>query len=248
MAESYPNTWLAFKCDGDAAEIFEHNLPTPHYFDRKNDAIYALGWLISGYFGTGKGLEYLYDIIARILLSMPVVERIEIEPETEQEPIRLQQLQNTISLPAKMRKKIDTANRYQDAVFWAIKLQAERLIRTLGGWFPYQELEHWAFSVFEAPGDVKDRSTLRAKCRSVWYWYEKRDFKIPERRNFTMSRAEAGRSSAAKKAEQTKAKVIAAVAALEFLQEKVNATNIAKQAGIHRETAAKYLKKLREGQ
>jgi hypothetical protein len=244
MAESYRNTWLTFKCSGDAAEIFEHNLPTPHYFQRENETLYALGWLISGFFHTGKGVEYLNDIIARILLSMPVLEKIEIEPATRSKPIKLQQLQNAVSLPAALRTRIDTANRYQDTVFWAIKLQAEKYIRVLGGWFPYEELERWAFSVFEAPGDVKDRSTLRAKCRSVWHWYEKRDFNIPERREFTMSRAEAGRSSAAKKAEKTKAKVIAAVAALEFLQEKVNAANVARQASINRKTAAKYLKEL----
>lgn len=246
MAESYRNTWLAFKCSGDASELFEHNLPTPHYFQRENAALYALGWLINGFFHTGKGVEYLNDIIARIILSMPVLEKIDIEPATRSTPIKLQQLQNAVSLPAKIRTRIDTANRYQDTVFWAIKLQAERYIRVLGGWFPYEELERWAFSVFKAPGDVKDRSTLRAKCRSIWHWYEKRNFTIPEGRKFTMSREDNIKRVNEQRKLDAKRKVLEASNGLTVRKKngKISIKAVSEHTGISAKTVSKYLKEL----
>jgi response regulator of citrate/malate metabolism len=56
-----------------------------------------------------------------------------------------------------------------------------------------------------------------------------------------MSRAEAGRATAEKNAKKTEAKVRGAVANMQFLQEKITVTSVAKKAGVSRNTARKYL-------
>jgi hypothetical protein len=49
----------------------------------------------------------------------------------------------------------------------------------------YPQLESFAIYNFE----YKELSTLRCKCKSIFNWYEERDFKLP-RRKPKMSRAE----------------------------------------------------------
>jgi hypothetical protein len=247
VRELYQNTSLYFKASGDASELFEHNLPIPHYFHRYNASSYAIAWLVDGFFHTAKGIEYLNDIIARISLTMPIEGKYNHEPEWQEdiEPIKLQTFQNAKSLRteyAKQAIKRDNSTS-RDMVWWSIKAQTESFIRQFDGWFNYELLETWAFNLFV--DHVKDKSTLRAKCRDTWNWYEKRDFTIPKTdRGFTMSRAEAGKKAHTKLAADTKAKVIGAIESLKFLQEKINIANVAKQAGVSRDTAKKYLKEL----
>jgi hypothetical protein len=243
MSEFYRNTWLHFKCSGDGSELFEHNLPQPHHYERYSDASYAIGWLVSGFFHTGKGIAYLNDIIARIALTMPIITRIEEAPrKAEATPIKLRHLQNAVSLPNDLQARIAPEGHYHDAVFWAIKLQAERYIRVYDGWFDYQRLETWALDSFVPD---KERSTIRAKCRSVWHWYEQRDFIIPtRRRESTMSREDAAKRAREALAAEKKAKVIGAVESMKFLQEKITAAGVARYAGVDRKTATKYLKEL----
>lgn len=59
-----------------------------------------------------------------------------------------------------------------------------------------------------------------------------------------MSRSEAGRVTAAKNAAANEAKVRAAVTSLEFLQEKITVSSVARSAGVSRPTAQKYLEKM----
>jgi NACalpha-BTF3-like transcription factor len=246
----YQNTSLYFKASGDGSELFEHNLPTPHYYHRYNKESYAISWVIDGFFHTKKGIAFLNDIIARISLSMPIQERYEHEPvyEDDRDEIlgyQLKAFQNAKSMRSEYAKQ---AVKYEnnvsrDMVWWSIKYQAESFIRQFDGWFNYQLLEDWAVSLFL--DHVKDKSTLKAKCRATWHWYEQRNFTIPKTdRGFTMSRQEAGKATAKKKAEATKAKVIGAIESLKFLQEKINIANVAKQAGVSRNTAKKYLQEL----
>jgi NACalpha-BTF3-like transcription factor len=181
---------------------------------------------------------------------MPIQERYEHEPvyEDDRDEIlgyQLKAFQNAKSMRSEYAKQ---AVKYEnnvsrDMVWWSIKYQAESFIRQFDGWFNYQLLEDWAVSLFL--DHVKDKSTLKAKCRATWHWYEQRNFTIPKTdRGFTMSRQEAGKATAKKKAEATKAKVIGAIESLKFLQEKINIANVAKQAGVSRNTAKKYLQEL----
>jgi response regulator of citrate/malate metabolism len=59
-----------------------------------------------------------------------------------------------------------------------------------------------------------------------------------------MNRAEAGRAAAEKNAKKTEAKVRGAIAALQFLQEKITIASVAKQGAVSRDTARKYLKEI----
>jgi len=69
----------------------------------------------------------------------------------------------------------------QDNLFWAIKLYTEDLIRNYGEHkeVAYSLIESFAFSRFV--DRAKDKSTLKAKCRSIWNWYNERDWTIPKR-------------------------------------------------------------------
>jgi len=246
----YQNTSLYFKASGDASELFEHNLPTPHYYHRYNTDSYDIAWVIDGFFHTKKGITFLNDVIARISLSMPIQERYEHEPIYEDNlddilGYQLKAFQNAESLRKNYVKQAVSRDNStsRDMVWWSIKAQCESLIREFNGWFNYQLLEDWALNLFL--DHVKDKSTLKAKCRSTWHWYEKRDFEIPKsNREFKMSRAEAGKKAHTKLAQDTKAKVVGAIESLKFLQEKVNIANVAKHAGVSRDTAKKYLKEL----
>ena len=181
-------------------------------------------------------------MIARIMITLPIIQRVQEDPQCQDKRThKLAALQNAISLPANFKNRIDTSNRYQDAIFWAIKLQAEKLIRTFKGWFDYRLLEEWAIDQFVPD---KEQSTIKAKCRSVWHWYDNLNFEIPKGRSFDMSRQEAGRTSAAKNAAKAKAKVLGAIEALKFLQEKITIASVARQAGVSRDTAKKYLKEI----
>ena len=173
--------------------------------------------------------------MARFALSMDVKSiRTEAISKSGYE---LKQFQGLKSLSrAKNYERVDVG---RDNVFWAIKLHTEALIREYGGLVPYQLIEKYAFGLFIER--AKDKSTLRAKCRSIWEWYDAREWNIPKRKGQGMSREEAGRKTAQKKAEATKAKVIGAVEALKFLQEKINIANVARQAQVDRNTAKKYL-------
>lgn len=244
MTKVYQNTWLYFKASGDAMELLEHNLPMPNHFERLNANAYCLAWLISGYFHTGKGIAYLNDIIARLMLTMPIQRRIEEAPICKNEKVHeLRAFQNAISLPANLKNKIDTSNRYQDATFWAIKLQAEKLIRTFDGWFNYDLLESWAKDNFVPD---KENSTIRAKCRSVWHWYDKQDFKIPEGRTFKMSRTENAKRLNEQRKLDSKQKVLDAANTL-FVKNKngkLIVSKVAKEAEVNVKTAKKYLNEI----
>jgi hypothetical protein len=52
----------------------------------------------------------------------------------------------------------------------------------------YELIEDWAISQFEH----KEQSTIRAKCRSVWNWYNNKDWELPKNkgRKSEMSRTE----------------------------------------------------------
>jgi hypothetical protein len=229
--------WLHVRASGDGLEIAEYKLPTPNYYQRTDESSYYVAWLLNGYFGTVKSRAYLNDMIARLSMGMKIINRLSYAPKKmEGRAYELKEFQNLPSLPSRTAQRPNT-EKYDDAIFWAIKLESIHRIR-IYGWLDHDSLWEWAHEIFITK--AKDRSTLRAKVRSVWQWYRDRDWKIDDR-SFTMSRAEAGRATAEKNAKKTEAKVRGAVANMQFLQEKITVTSVAKKAGVSRNTARKYL-------
>ena len=232
--------WLHFRAEGDGLEIADYDLPTPNYYHRTNETTYTVAWLIDGYFGTAKGRAYLNDMIGRLSLGMKIANRLSYAPhKAEGKAYALKEFQNLPSLPRRKEQK-PNAEKYDDAIFWAIKLEAIAQIRATG-WCDHDRLKDWAFDLFVTK--AKDRSTLKAKVRNVWQWYQDRDWKIDDR-SFTMSRSEAGRATAEKNAKATEAKVRGAVTSLQFLQEKITISAVCKHAGVSHNTAKKYLKEM----
>lgn len=179
--------WLYFWINGVGDEWIDFHLPAPtiHKHISKGKG-YEIGWAIEGYFGTGKGQEFLNDIIARFLISFREqgIKRLPYKPkqlDTKTAKIyakiyKLREFSKQLdSLPTKKLTPY-RADTFADFVFWAIKLYAEDLIRQ-SGFVVYSALESWALSQFEH----KERSTIKAKCRSVWSWYEERNWDIKKK-------------------------------------------------------------------
>ena len=144
---------------------------------------YLIAYALNGYFGTQNGFKYLNDIIARFLITFRLesAQKLSYAPRITDKSIyngkiyKLKQLQALKSISGKQYAP-ERASNFEDHTFWAIKLYCEDLIRSQG-LATAQQLEEFAYGNFE-----KDRSTLRAKCRSIWNYYEQRDWQIKERR------------------------------------------------------------------
>lgn len=262
-----PNSgyWLHFLLR-EPLQWVDVGLPPPHYYlegTSGNDRQIAFAaWRIDGYFGTKKGVEYLNDVIARFLLTLDA-ERLPYRPYYEErkesarlydvEPYKLSEIASYLdSLPR--RKQIPRrADNYHDYTFWAIKFWVEDQIAANGEgtMVVYETLENWAMGQFLGH---KERSTIRAKCRSIWNWYDERGWTIPDTRKgkvSTMSRTEAATNAAKSKAEQARQKIIDAMnsviaADLKKKNGKWNAKKIAEVTGLHPETVRKHLKELTE--
>ena len=230
------NTKISITIQGDGSEIFEYSLPLPHNYTR-NGNIYTIEYAINGFFYTSKSVAYLNDILARFTLSMKVLDT-EVS-STNEKGIELSLFQGLKSIVR--HKNYESVDVGQDNIFWAIKLYTEDLIRESGegNLISYSLIESFAFARFI--DRAKDKSTLRAKCRSIWNWYDDRGWTIPKRKGLGMSRADGARIAHQKKAADTKAKVIGAIESLKFLQEKINIANVSRQAKVSRDTAKKYL-------
>ena len=249
MKKLYQNTGLYFKASGDGSELLDNNLPAPHYYHRFNQDYYSFAWLVDGYFHTNKGIAYLNDMIARLALTLPIETRYDYSPIYKEDitPIKLEALQNAKSLRTDFTKQIITRDNStsKDMVWWSIKAQTESLIRQFNGWFNYELLESWAFNMFI--DDVKDKSTLRAKCRSTWMWYERRDFVIPSKdRGFKMSRSNNMKRVNHIRKESSRDKIIYSSKkdALLMRNGKISVSAIANDAGVSRPTANKHLREL----
>jgi hypothetical protein len=86
---------------------------------------------------------------------------------------KLKELQALKSLTNKKLPRA-SADKFEDFTFWAIKFHCEDLIHSQG-LASAQQLIDFALSNFEG----KEQSTLKAKCRSVWNYYEQRNWTIP---------------------------------------------------------------------
>lgn len=231
------NTKITIKLQGDGLEMFDYSLPTPDAYHRYGDT-YTLEYLLNGFFHTIKGIAHLNDILARFTLSMPVKSiNTSKFPKNVYGGYRLEHFKGLKSIArAKDYEKVDCG---KDNLFWSIKLYTEALIKEYGGFVPYSLIESFAFERFI--DRAKDQSTLKAKCRSIWNWYNDRDWTIPTRKGLGMSRQEGAKIAHTKKAKDTKIKVQKAIQGLQFMQEKINIANVARDAQVDRNTAKKYL-------
>jgi len=140
----------------------------------------------------------------------------------------------------------------KDYTFWAIKLYTEDLIRQFGEGtpVPYHLIADWAFNQFD--DHKKGLSTVRAKVRSVWNWYDsKANWELPkDKRRFIMSRTDHIKKVHSNRRTATKNKIRAILDDM-FVQEEIKMKNgkykisaIAKLADIHRETVSEHLKEM----
>ena len=234
------NTQIAITIKGDGSEIHEYNLPTPDNYYRTGDR-YTLDYTLNGFFHTNKSQAYLNDVLARFTLSMDI-QRIQTKLLKDKAVYGGYKLESFKGLKSVIRAKdYEKVDNGQDNIFWSIKLYTEALIKEYGegNLIAYSLIESFAFDRFV--DRAKDKSTLKAKCRSIWNWYYARDWNIQTRKGLGMSRADGARKAHTQLAEATKAKVIGAIKALEFLQEKINIVNVAKQAQVSLNTSKKYL-------
>jgi len=261
-----PTTWLYFQMNGNGTEWIDQNLPIPNYLEHKQDK-YIIGYEIKGYFGTQKSQEYLNDIIARILITFKDLKACRLDNEVLPPlPLRsvryahtfghkydLKDLQGLQSIEGEKYLPRQSADNFEDHTFWAIKFHCEELIKRFGV-VEYQRLESFALRSFEG----KEYSTLKAKCRSVWNWYEKRNWKIPKgykKVNKSKEQIVASRKEHIKKVNEnrelkTRNKIKSLIDDI-FVQDKIKMKNgkfkisaIAKLTEIHRETVSKHLKEM----
>ena len=137
-----------------------------------------------------------------------------------------------------------------DQVFWAIKNFTEACIQKFGEGVvvPYQAIEDFAMRNFLAK---KERSTLRAKCRSIWNWYNERDWTIPQRKEFEMTRSERAKANAKLKYQRAQAAILGLLKGLfadEFRKEDGtwNVSKIARSTKLSRPTVIRHLRELQE--
>jgi hypothetical protein len=253
-----PTFWLHFHLKGTGVEWIDEGLPIPNYIHYTDDG-YFVAWQIDGYFGTKRGIDHVNDTIARYLLTFSENEakRLPWKPDVRDADHyfpkirKLRDLNKLKSLSKKIHAPV-RADSFEDYTFWAIKLYVEDRIREIG-MIEYPFLEDWALGQFIE----KERSTVRAKCRSIWNWYDQRDWQLPNlyTRKFTDEELRMSREDHIKKVNATrKAKTQAQIkSVLEdmFVQDEIRtktgkpkATAIAKILDMDYRTVSQHLKSM----
>ena len=245
------NTWLYMSFDGDITDSLGDIIPYPQkHFVNRYDTTYC--WLLDGYFGTEKGTKYLNDIIARFILTFCncKYEKHFYDTATSTVPLKLKAFQGLQSNKV-LNKEYLRAHVQFDSIFWTLKYYAEDLIRE-NSCIIYQKLEDYAFTNFIH--QAKDKSTLKAKCRSIWNWYEERDWEIGRvnkkfknnKEELMASRVEHMKKINKKRIEDTQRKIQNCIAGLysnEYKKPsgKWNIGKICEDTGLHRNTVAKHI-------
>jgi len=268
--------FLHFQVQGDGTEWIDAGLPTPNYFYRFNSKKglamdnYCIAYLIDGFFATQKGNEYLNDIIARFILTLPIKQRLIYPPPSDalhhEQAYKLKQFQNLRSKANEIKRNIGiNADWGDDQAFIELKLWLEYQIKNNGGEGSYVEFDlmlNYALSYYE----FKDRSTARSKCRNIWNWYEGRGWSYhvlstrPKHRRtkktkeeILMTRRERAISNAKAKAEKAKKAVINAITGLyaDEYKKKSGAWHIkriAETINLDPRVVSKYIKEYEKGE
>ncbi len=248
--------WLHFYLKGAGCEFIDYDLPIPNYLEHYGGSGgYAIGWKIEGYFNTVKGEKFLNDIIARFIITFADLspQRLAYKPEYQKDDKHAHILNKAYSLKdfSKKLKSIKTkkyiskrSNNFDDLVFWAIKFHAEDLIKTYKI-IPYELLESFALDQFR---HKKSNSTLKAKCRNIFNYYDALDFKIPTKRKALLSRSENIIKMNKERAAQKENMILNLIASpgkdlLKKKNGKFNISKIAKSLNFSRDTVKKYLPK-----
>jgi hypothetical protein len=202
-------------------------LPTPNYFYhfKGSGNSYGIGYLINGFFGTKKGYEYLNDIIARFILSIPIKERLMYPPSEDtlqhDRARELKEFQNLRSKASEIGRVVNS-DWGSDQIFIELKFWIEYQIKNNGGEGSPVEFDSFlnrALSYYE----FKDKSTAKAKCRNIWNWYEKRNWSYhiltKDKTNKTkeeikVTRIERAKTNAKAKADKARKTVINAITGL----------------------------------
>jgi len=175
---------------GNGTEWIDQGLPTPTYHEHINIG-YMIAYALDGYFGTTQGTQYLNDIIARFLITFREYKPTRVASSSLSSLKRsssslsanstylpkIYKLKELQALKSMSNKKLPraTADKFEDFTFWAIKFHCEDLIKEQGV-VSAEQLIQFALENFEG----KEHSTLKAKCRSVWNYYEQRNWTIPK--------------------------------------------------------------------
>jgi len=172
---------------GSMSDFLDFDLPYPTYLERINKG-YLIAWAIDGYFATTKGKKYFDDIATRFLIDFADNEpkRLPYKPKFKassnakvlERAYQLKQFDRCLQKKIKKNLIPQRTVMFEDEKFWAIKLHAEDLIRTYSI-CSYEMLIDFA----ELNYPTKEKSTLKAKCRSIFNYYEQRNFELPKRRN-----------------------------------------------------------------
>jgi len=226
-----------------------------------------IAYAIDGYFGTKASTNYLNDIIARFLISFKEYKPTRVDTATLTslrsdaastsygtylpKIYKLKELQKLKSL-ANNKLPRANADKFEDYTFWAIKFHCEDLIKSQG-MATAEQLINFAYTNFEG----KEKSTLKAKCRSIWHYYEKRNWSIPTpyKRKCTKEQHMATRQENMQKVNQNKIiknrNKIKAILDDMFLQDEIKFKNgkyrigkIAKLTELTEKTVSKYLKEM----
>lgn len=145
------------------------------------------------------------------------------------------------------------ADKFEDFIFWAIKFYCEDLIRSQG-MATAEQLIDFAYNNFEG----RERSTLKAKCRSVWHWYDQRDWQLQESsykrktkddKELFLTRQERALENARMAEERSRRKVMNIIKGLMAADYKKKSGSwhigkIAADTGLHRDTVSKHIKEL----
>lgn len=218
---------------------------------------YCVAYLIDGYFGTLKGINFLNDIVARFCLTLSIKKRLMHEPKPEYKQhahiYKLKNFQKLKSMTKKFVPRLNGQMPQDDNKFWELKLWLEYKIKNNGGegnYVDYELLLEHSLEFYK----WKDNSTARAKCRNIWNWYEDRDWQYhmlkkssKSKEEIKMTRQERARTNTKAKADKARKAVINAITGLyadEYKKKngKWHYGKIAKDIKLDRDTVAKYVK------
>lgn len=245
------------------SNLADFNIPLPQIV-RTSNYTHTISFIIDGVFKTPKGIDFLNDIIARIYLA--INEKIEIRSsindfmDNKVKPYRLKDFQNLPSITKKnYTKRNPNIIYYEDEVFYTIKYHFEGMIER--NFIDYQALESWACDMFLGKilhKRIKSYSDIKCKCRSIYRWYQQRDFKITKRNyvkkdkgEVMATRQEHMKEVNAKKVKTTQDKILSIINstnAKDFLLENgnFNKSKIARELEIPLRTIQRHAPKLRE--
>lgn len=252
------HTWLYMQFNEDITEHLGTIVPYPQKHFIQDDGSFVYAWLLLGFFdnasATRKTRNLLSDIIARFMLTFDCRHLKSFKTKENKSnglsPYRLKKFYK-LKDKVKKQKEYYKADTQFDSIFWVLKYYSEDLIRE-DGFIIHDKLLEYALDNFKST--AKDTSTLKAKCRNIFYWYEARNWQIgrENRKYETKEQWVASRSNHMKKLnrtriEDTKRKIQNCINGLyknEYKKPngKWNIVKICNDTGLHRNTVSNYLK------